>query len=486
MALTSIDYVIISAYLIGITSLGIYLGRGQRNTRDYFLADKHIPWWIVTGSIVATETSTLTFVSVPGIAYQANLAFLQLTLGYMVGRVIISFVLIPHYFKGELFTSYELLNRIFGSKVKNVSSSIFLVTRSLSDGVRLYLTALVFSIMIPSIGVFWSTVIMMVCTLIFTFTGGMKAVVWTDFTQLVIYVTGAIFVALTLLSSIPGGLSGAISAANSFDKLSFLDFSFGLAKEYTFWGGMLGGIFLTLSTHGTDQLMVQRYLSCDTKRHAQLSLITSGFVVFLQFSLFLFIGVLLFVFYNNAGQTFSTPDKVFPSFIVNHLPTGLAGLLIAAVFSASISTLSSSLNSLSSVTVNDFYKPYVAKQTSEKHLLAVSRFTTLGWGVILILTALITSGWGIAVEVGLTIQSITAGSVLGIFLLGIFIKNKNEWGGIIGMVSGLSVVLAIHLTGNVSWPWYSILGTLITLFVGSLISHLLNQRIKTKRGTLGK
>jgi Na+/proline symporter len=232
--------------------------------------------------------------------------------------------------------------------------------------------------------------------------------------------------------------------------------------------------------------MVQRYLSCDTKRHAQLSLITSGFVVFLQFSLFLFIGVLLFVFYNNAGQTFSTPDKVFPSFIVNHLPTGLAGLLIAAVFSASISTLSSSLNSLSSVTVNDFYKSYVAKQTSEKHLLAVSRFTTLGWGAILILTALITSGWGIAVEVGLTIQSITAGSVLGIFLLGIFIKNKNEWGGIIGMVSGLSVVLAIHLTGNVSWPWYSILGTLITLFVGSLISHLLNQRIKTKRGTPDK
>jgi SSS family transporter len=466
---------IIAVYLILVTGFGTYLGRKQKDTKDYFLAGKKIPWWLVMASIVATETSTLTFVSTPGIAYAANFAFLQLTFGYIIGRVVVSIIFIPNYFKGELFTSYELLHRLFGEKVKNLSSSIFMVTRTLSDGVRLYLTALVFALMIPGLGVFWSVVIMLCCTLIFTFLGGMKAVVWTDFIQLLVYITGAICVVFILVSRIPSGLLGALQIAGEFGKLEVFDFSFDLRQDYTFLGGLLGGMFLTLSTHGTDQLMVQRYLCSETENKAKFSLITSGFIIFFQFSLFLFIGILLFAFYNNIGTTFSNPDEVFPDFIINHLPVGLSGLLIAAVFSASISTLSSSLNSLSSASVNDFYRLYFGTGKSEKHILRVSRFSTLGWGAVLVLAALVTSGWGIAIEVGLTIQSVTAGAVLGIFLLGVFLKERSELGGIIGMVSGLCFILALHLLADVSYPWYSLFGTAVTFFSGTVATRILGK-----------
>jgi SSS family transporter len=499
----TIDLVIIFGYLIGITAFGILFSGKQETTEDYFVGDRSVPWWAIAMSIVATETSTITFVSVPGVAFAkgGNFQFLQLVFGYMLGRVVISLIFIPLYFKGELQTVYQLLGERFGNRVKMLASGLFVIMRNIADGIRLLLTAIVLAAVYTSFNpgsdqttiVIGSIVLLGVVMIVFTFYGGMEAVIWIEVVQLVIYIGGAIAAAVILVQNIDGGLSGAIEAGRQFHKFDLFDFSFDFAKTYTFWGGLLGGCFLTMSTHGTDQYLVQRYLCTSKPASASTALLTSGVVVLAQFIGFLFIGVLLFAFYApyklanyaqagvaNSGVLatipFTKPDQVFPNFITEHMPPGLSGLVVAAIFAAA---LSSSLNSIAATAINDLYKPF-ARDVSDKWLLKLSGWLTLIVGVIQILVAIAFMKTGeSALNLALSVASLFNGPVLGVFLVGTFMKRAKEIDALIGMLFSTVVMIYVLLAFNgilpgpkIAWPWYALIGSLLTFGVAGLATFL--------------
>ncbi len=473
MGFAVLDYWVFIVYLAFSASVGTLLGRGQKNLEDYFLAGKNMPWWAISFSIVATETSTLTFIGAPAIAYTGNLTFLQVVIGYFFGRILVSIVLIPGFFHGNLQTAYEILNIRFGANIRNVSAFLFQATRALSDGVRLFATALVLSV-VTDLSDIWTVLLIGIATIAYTFYGGMRAVIWNDVAQLFIYTSGALLAFFVAVQAVPGSWSEIINIASVAGKFHFLDFTVSLHVAYTFWAGLVGGAFLTFATHGTDQMMVQRYLSCGNARDSQVALIVSGVLVFFQFLLFLLIGVVLFSFYQYfpLAQEPEQIDRIFPIFIVDQLPSGVSGLIIAAIFAAAMSTLSSSLNSLSSSSVNDFYKVYIVRNASNSHYLKVSRIVTIIWGVLLMIISMLARNWGELLQAGLTITSLTMGSVLGVFLLGIWTVHTSQKAALTGMLSGLILTLGVHLSGTVAWTWYVLIGTTTTFLVGVLFpSH---------------
>ena len=484
----TLDLIIIFGYLIGIVLFGSWFARKQQTTTDYFLGDRSVPWWAVAFSIVATETSTITFISVPGIAFArgGNFQFLQLVFGYLAGRIVIALLFIPSYFRGELLTVYQLLDRRFGSKIKMIAASLFVVMRNIADGIRLLLTAIVLAAVYTSFQpsanaeaiTIASIVLLGVAMIIFTYFGGMEAVIWVEVIQLGIYIAGAVAAAVILSSSIAGGFSAAVATASQFSKFTLFDFSFDITKTFTFWAGLIGGCFLTMSTHGTDQYLVQRYLCTDRPRKAATALLTSGAIVLGQFIGFLFIGVLLFSYYHpftdpgyaTATATafpFSGGDRVFPDFITRHMPTGLSGLVVAAIFAAA---MSSSLNSIAATAVNDLYRPFRANKP-DKHYLKVSHVLTLVWGVVQIGVALVVRHQNrSALDQALSIASLINGPVLGVFLVGTFLRRVSEPPALIGMMTSVVVMLYVFLATKVAWTWYVFIGSSITLIVAGLAS----------------
>ena len=484
----ALDLVIIFGYLIGIVAFGTWFGRKQKTTKDYFLGDRSVPWWAVAFSIVATETSTVTFISVPGIAFSrgGNFQFLQLVFGYLLGRIVISLLFIPSYFRGELMTVYQLLDRRFGGKIKMLAASLFVVMRNIADGIRLLLTAIVLAAVYvsfqPNANVDTITVLSIVliglAMLVFTYFGGMEAVIWVEVVQLGIYIAGAIAAGVVLISSINGGFATASALAIQYNKYSLFDFSLDFTKTYTFWSGLLGGCFLTMSTHGTDQYLVQRYLCTDRPRKAIVALMTSGAIVLAQFIGFLFIGVLLFAFYQpftmsgyaNATSTafpFTGGDRVFPDFITQHLPTGLSGLVVAAIFAAA---MSSSLNAIAATAVNDLYKPFKPER-DDKHYLKVSHVLTLIWGFVQIGVALLARRQtGSALSQVLGVASLINGPVLGAFLVGTFLRRVSQTPALIGMIASICAMLYVFLATKIAWTWYVLMGSAITMLVAWISS----------------
>ncbi|MFZ0063869.1 MAG: sodium:solute symporter [Pyrinomonadaceae bacterium] len=484
----ALDLAIIFGYLIGIVLFGTWFARKQKTTSDYFLGDRSVPWWAVAASIVATETSTITFVSVPGIAFArgGNFQFLQLVFGYLLGRIVIAVLFIPSYFRGELLTVYQLLDRRFGGKIKVLAASLFVVMRNIADGIRLLLTAIVLAAVYTSfqpganaeVIIIGSVILIGVAMIVFTYFGGMEAVIWVEVIQLGIYIVGAIAAAVILTSSIAGGWPAAVATASQYNKFSLFDFSFDVTKTFTFWAGLIGGCFLTMSTHGTDQYLVQRYLCTDRPKRAAAALLTSGVIVLGQFIGFLFIGVLLFAFYHpftdpgyaTAAVTsypFSGGDRVFPDFITRHLPTGLSGLVVAAIFAAA---MSSSLNSIAATAVNDLYKP-LRPRMQDKHYLKVSHLLTLLWGVVQIGVALVLRNKNrSALDLALSIASLINGPILGAFLVGTFLKRVSQTPALIGMLVSLGVMLYIYFATRIAWTWYVFIGSIVTLAVAGLAS----------------
>jgi len=469
MGLDKLDLAIIALYLAGITLFGLSFRKRQRTLRDYFLADRNIPWWAIALSIVAAETSTLTIISIPGLAYDTNLTFLQVVLGYLVGRVVIAFVLLPHYFRGDLYTAYELIERRFGSGLRSLTASLFLVTRAAAEGVRVYAVSIVVAIALGT-GEIASIAIITVLTLIYTFEGGLAAVIWTDVIQTVIYVGGTVVGAFTLLHLVPGGWGAIHSAAESAGKLRVFDFTLDFWRPYTFWAGLLGGAFLTTASHGTDQLIVQRLLAARSQRQSVAALLSSGVAVLFQFSLFLMIGLMLFAYYRVPSAMFGKADRIYPTFIVSQMPHGISGLLIAAILAAAMSNLSAALNSLSSTSVIDFYlqrKP----QLDEHSRIRISRLATFVWALVLFSLALLSlHKVGRVIEVGLQIASVAYGALLGVFLLGVLTRRANQRGTMVGMLCGFLVELYVWLGTQVPWTWYVAIGTVVTFTVGYVAS----------------
>ncbi len=492
----TLDLIIIFGYLIGITVFGIWFSGKQETTEDYFVGDRSVPWWAIAMSIVATETSTITFISVPGIAFarNGNFQFLQLVLGYMLGRIVISLIFIPLYFKGDLQTVYQLLGERFGSRVKMLASSLFVVMRNIADGIRLLLTAIVLAAVYVAFqpGADMTTVtiasiiLLGLVMIVFTYYGGMEAIIWIEVVQLGIYVGGAIAAAIVISNQIEGGFAGAIEIGRQFDKFDVFDFNWDFTKTYTFWAGLIGGCFLTMSTHGTDQYLVQRYLCTNQASRASFALLSSGAVVLGQFIGFLFIGVLLFAFYApynlseyvQAGVTgssvpatvpFAGGDKVFPDFITKFMPSGISGLVVAAIFAAA---LSSSLNSIAATFVNDLYKPFRAAK-DDKHFLKVSHILTLVFGIVQIAVALLVMRQErSALDQALSIASLFNGPVLGVFLVGSFLKRVTETPALIGMLVSISLMFYIRFYTPVAFPWYVLIGSVTTFTVAFIASFI--------------
>jgi len=479
MGLSTLDLGVIAVYLAGVTAFGFHFRGGQQTLKGYFLADGNIPWWAITLSIVAAETSTLTVISVPGLAYEKDFSFLQLAMGYLVGRVIVSVVLLPQYFRGELVTAYQLIGRRFGHGLRMLTAGIFLVTRAAAEGVRVFAVALVIQVALGGLLKGMSNfgrdlaaiAIVGVLTLVYTLKGGMKAAIWTDVIHQTVYVTGAIVPIFVILHMVPGGWAAAHRIAGQAGKFRVFDFTLDLTTKYTLWSGVIGGAFLTTASHGTDQLIVQRLLSARSQWQAKAALLTSGAVIFFQFSLFLLIGALLFVFYRAfPPQTaFTRTDTIFPTFIVRYVPHGLCGLLIAAILAAAMSNLSAALNSLSSTTIVDFYA-WLRPETSEQSRIRLSRLAMAGWTVVLVGMALLARHGGKVIEVGLSIASVTYGGVLGVFLLGVLSRKATECGAMIGMICGLALNLVLWLFTGVSFTWYVAMGSLVTFGVGYVAS----------------
>jgi SSS family transporter len=469
MGLNSLDLAIIAFYLAGITLFGLRFRKRQRSLRDYFLADRNIPWWAIALSIVAAETSTLTIISIPGLAYDTNLTFLQVVLGYLVGRVIISFVLLPHYFRGDLYTAYELIERRFGRRLRSLTAGLFLLTRAAAEGVRVYAISIVVAIALGT-GEIASIAIITALTLIYTFEGGLAAVIWTDVVQTFIYVGGTIVGLVMIVHLVPGGWPAIHNISSSAGKFRIFEFTPDFWRPYTFWAGLLGGAFLTTASHGTDQLIVQRLLAARNQRQSVTALLTSGVAILFQFALFLIIGVMLFVYYRVPSATFGRADRIFPTFIVGRMPHGISGLLIAAILAAAMSNLSAALNSLASTSIIDFYLRR-HPQVDERRRLQFSRLATLIWALVLFgLAVLSLHKAGRVVELGLQIASVAYGALLGVFLLGVLTRHANQRGAIVGMLCGFGIELYIWLGTSIPWTWYVLIGTVVTFAVGYTVS----------------
>jgi SSS family solute:Na+ symporter len=469
MGLNKIDFAIIALYLAGITLFGLHFRGKQRSLRDYFLAGRDIPWWAIALSIVAAETSTLTIISIPGLAYDTNFTFLQVILGYVVGRVVISFLLLPHYFRGDLYTAYELIERRFGSGLRSLTAGLFLLTRAAAEGVRVYAVSIVVSIALGT-GEVASIAIITALTVIYTFEGGLAAVIWTDVVQTAIYVGGTLVGLVTILHLVPGGWSAIHAAAAGAGKLQVFNFSTSVWVPYTFWAGLIGGTFFTTASHGTDQLIVQRLLAARGQKQSATALVASGVAVFFQFALFLTVGIMLWAYYRMPAAMFGKPDRIYPTFIVTRMPHGISGLLIAAILAAAMSNLSAALNSLSSSAIMDFYAR-LRPLADEKTKMRLSRVATLAWALVLFGLAMIAlHKVGRVVEVGLQIASVAYGALLGVFLLGVLTRRANQLGAMVGMAFGFGVELYLWMGTRVPWTWWVFIGTTVTFVTGWMVS----------------
>jgi solute:Na+ symporter, SSS family len=471
MGLDRLDLAIIALYLIGITLFGLRFRRRQRSLRDYFLAGRDIPWWAIALSIVAAETSTLTIISIPGLAYDTNLTFLQVVMGYVLGRIVISFVLLPHYFRGDLYTAYELIERRFGRRLRSLTAALFLLTRTAAEGVRVYAVSIVVSIALGT-GEVASIAIITALTLVYTFEGGLAAVIWTDVVQTVIYVGGTLVGVWTMLDLVPGGWRAIHGAAAVAGKLQVFDFTPSFWIPYTFWAGVIGGAFLTTASHGTDQLIVQRLLAARSQKQSVIALLSSGVAILFQFALFLIVGIMLWAYYRAPSSSFGTPDRIYPGFIVSRMPHGISGLLIAAILAAAMSNLSAALNALASSSIMDFYMSF-HPQASEAARMRLSRLSTFFWALLLFAIAVLClHKVGRVIEVGLQIASIAYGALLGVFLLGVLTRRANQRGAMVGMLFGFSVELFLWQRTHVPWTWWVMIGTMMTFGVGYVASLL--------------
>ncbi|MFM1902154.1 MAG: Na(+)/glucose symporter [Planctomycetota bacterium] len=482
LAIGQVDAAVLMASLAGAIAVGLFAGGRARSLDAYLLGDRSLPWWVVMGSIVATETSTATVLSVPGEGFgPVGLRFLQLPLGFMLGRLAIVRWLLPLYFEGRLNTAHELLGRRFGPVVQRAAALLFLVTRNLGDGLRLFLAAIVLA-RLTGIPFLTAIAVMGSITILYTVLGGIRSVAWNDCLQLVIYLFGGIAALFIIAGRIPGGWTAAWEHASTTGRLQLFDFRFNLANPVCFWAGLIGGGVLSLGTHGTDHMMVQRYLASGGLRQAGRALAGSGIAVVLQFALFLVIGILLAAYHATTGEAApARPDEVFAAFVVNHFPrdVGLIGLLLAAILAAAMSTLSSSLNASASAVMHDFLLPRVDGRgpAQRPHLrpetqLLISRGLTVVFGLIQIAVGIAATRLDeTVIRSALAIAGVAAGLLLGVFGLGLGTKRVGAGAALTGAGCGLAALLAVQFLLPtrgivVAFPWYALIGGSVTFTVG--------------------
>lgn len=447
------------------TGWGMWQGRQNKTTEDYFLAGRSQHWVMVMFSIVATETSVLTFVSIPGLAYRGDWFFLQLALGFIIGRILVSFILLPSYFGKGVVSIYEVLGQRFGTGIQRLSSGVFLVTRILADGIRFLATAVIVQVLTG-----WSlpvaVLIIGIVTLVYTVSGGIRTVIWVDSFQFILYLSGACIVILHIFSQPDAIPTGYIADLMHEGKISIFRFGSDIfTNPWLFWPAFIGGIFLSFASHGADYMMVQRTLTCSSLKSARKAMIGSGFFVFFQFSLFLFAGSLIYI---SLGGIPLEKDREFAHYIIHELPVGLRGLLLAGVLSAAMSTLSSSINSLASSTVRDWMKKDVDLKTA--------RMISIFWATVLIVIAMVfDEGDKAIVEVGLQIASYTYGGLLSLFLISKLPGKFSSGSLILGLIAGFLSVFIAQQNG-IAWTWFILLAIIVNIAVVFLSKAIFSRR----------
>ncbi|MDZ7288335.1 MAG: sodium:solute symporter [candidate division KSB1 bacterium] len=505
------DVGIIILYFITIISLGLYMGRREESMEDFALGGRKIPWWAVLASIIAAETSAATFLGIPAEGYRLQSAlYVQLMVGTILARIIIAFLFIKPYYKYQVYTVYEFLQKRFGEISRIAGSVIFLVTRVLASGVRIYIAAVVLVVAwkfltgeSPTLEQYVVAIsIMTLLTTVYTMMGGIKAVIWTDLIQACVMFGGALASLVIIVHLIPGGWEGIKAGTNNFANLKI--FSTGLQnertlyeamlsifrQEYTIWAALTGYIFLVMATHGTDQDMVQRMLTATDYKRSRLSLIMSGVADVPIALAFVTIGIFLYAYFQRVPDS-SLPqahNEIFAYFIINKMPVGLRGLIIAGVFATAMGSLSAALNALATSFVKDFYTPYIKKNAGEKHYVFAARVFTFVFAILMIIVASL-AAYSVLhnpkltiIPIALGIIGYTYGSLLGMFLIGMLTRTRgNDRGNLIAMVCGFLTVLVLSGTANtllgwfglpqlevpqIAFTWYIMFGCIVTFLVG--------------------
>jgi SSS family transporter len=482
------DWLIIAAYLVGIIALGVWLGRDQKNTRDYFLGSKNIPWWGIGLSIVAAETSALTIIGVPGMAYATNLGFIQMVAGYVIARIILAVVMVPHYLKGEIYSPYQLFADRLGPSARRTAAGMFLMSETLAAGVRVYVACIPIQLML-GIHILPAIVLFVVLSLLYTCLGGVKAVIWTDAVQFGLFLAGGVFTLLYIPQLFDGGFAEVFRFAAQHGKLEWLNTHFGLAKPFNLWMGIIGGTVMVMSSHGAEQLIVQRVLACRTVADGRKALALSAVLIFPLFLVFLLVGVMLWVYYQKLPMAIPLPesrpgmqstDYVYPIFMLTAVPNILKGFLIVAILSAAMSSVSSALTSLASVATMDFVKAILAEARSEKFYLRFSRISTVGWAALLIVVAVWTRQAESVLNAAFALRGLTSGALLGGLLLAVFWRKGRAGPVVAAMGTSLAVMILVQVLAKdrVFWPWYTLMGTAVTVVTAGVVSVCLPSAAK--------
>ena len=499
--LNSADWTVIMVYLAVIIGVGMWAARGQKNTRDYFLGNKNIGWLGIGLSIVAAETSALTIIGVPAMAYGDNITFIQLIFGYVIARIILAVVMVPHYLKGEIYSPYQLLEQAFGVKTRRWAAGIFLVTETLAAGVRVYVASIPVKLILdqnilamgtgdPVLG---AIILFVFLSLIYTFFGGVKAVIWTDAVQFCLFLAGGIFTLFYIPTLIDGGVSASLTKAYEHGKLHWFNGQFSLSLPFNIWMGIIGGTFVVLSTHGAEQLIVQRVLACKNVADGRKALITSAVLIFPLFLIFLLCGVFLWAFYQTHPMQIPLPepkpgikanDFIFPIFMVTEVPHVVKGFLIVAILSAAMSSISSALTSLSSVSTMDLLKR-LFKAKDEKFIFQFSRWSTVFWALALVVVAYLSRAQDSVLNLSFALRGVTSGALLGSLILAIRRRPVGSLAVVSGMAASIAAMSCIHFflkwqtgistTGEptfakVAWPWFTLIGTFVMLSTAWLVT----------------
>lgn len=493
--LTLADWLVIALYLLGIIGLGIWFGQDQKNTRDYFLGSKNIPWWGIGFSIVAAETSALTIIGVPAMAYGTNLTFIQMIVGYVLARVILAVVMVPHYFRGEIYSPYQLFANAFGPAARQTAGGFFLISETLAAGVRVYVACIPIQLML-GLQVLPAIVLFVALSLIYTYIGGVKAVIWTDAVQFGLFLAGGLFTLGYVPTLIDGGLTRVIDVAAAGGKLVWLKTHFSLGAPFNLWMGVIGATVQVMSSHGAEQLIVQRVLACKNVADGRKALVLSAVVIFPLFLIFLLCGVMLWVFYQQhpfqialpeprAGSGIKANDFIFPIFILTEVPPVLRGFLIVAILSAAMSSVSSALTSLASVSTMDFVKHFSGRARSEQFFLRFSKLSTVFWAGALIVVAYLSRQVDFVLNAAFSLRGLTSGALLGGLLLAVLQRRGRAWPVVAGMIASLLVMTAIQVLPKwettktfwqtiigpeIFWPWYTLVGTAITMTVAEIFN----------------
>ena len=510
------DWLVIVLYLGGVTWLGLRFGKDQHSTRDYFLGGRNIPWWGIGSSIVATETSALTIIGVPAIAYGGNMLFLQMIVGYVIARVILAVVMVPHYLKGEIYSPYQLLEQHLGRGPRRLAGSFFLFLETLSAGVRVFVACIPVRLMLGdevcSLGglvdpILGAILLFVVLSLVYTYVGGMTAVVWTDAVQMLLFIGGGVYALFYIPTLIDGGWSAALSEAGAAGKLAFFNSDFTFSAPFNIWMGIIGGTVLVMSTHGAEQSIVQRVLSCANVAEGRKALIFSAVLIFPLFLIFLLVGVMLWVFYQHhpfqialpeAAPGIKSNDFIFPIFMMTEVPHIMRGFLIVAILAAAMSSISSAISALASVSTMDFVRP-ILKHRDEAFFLRLSKASSVFWAGALIFVAWLTREVTFVLNVAFSLRGLTAGALLGSLVIALFWRRLGARATMAGMIASLVVMNCIYwpatlpalqpwwratFGGEVFWPWFTVIGAAVTLGVAWATRMLWPEREAVKRETL--